>query len=66
MNGEKTKVKVLREITSPWNEIMNIAEQICRTGNGEIIIKIHQGKITLWEYRIKRNDKDIELETIVL
>lgn len=66
MNGEKNKTKVLREISAPWNEIMDIAEKISSAGNGEIIIKIHQKKISLWEYHIKRKSGDEELRTIPL
>lgn len=66
MSKEKITTKVIREVAPPWNEIMNIAEKICSAGNGEVIIKIHQKKISLWEYHIKRKDGDEELETIPL
>jgi hypothetical protein len=66
MNGEKFKTKVIREVAPPWNEIMDIAEKIRLAGNGEVIIKIHQKKISLWEYHIKRKDGDDQLETIPL
>ena len=63
MQKEKTKTKVLREVSPEWDEIMRLTEQI---ENGEVIIKKHQGKIVLWEYHIKRKSEDKHLETIPL
>jgi len=61
MNNKK--IKVLREVSPEWEEIMHLSDQI---ENGEIIIKKHQGKIVLWEYHIKRKSGDKFLETIPL
>lgn len=57
MNGEhkENTIRTLREIPKIWNELINLSEQI---EYGEIVIKIHQRKISIAEYTIKRRPSD--------
>ncbi len=57
MNQQKQKPRVVREVTSEWDEIMTLASQI---KFGEIIIKIQDQKVILTEYRIKRKGEETD------
>lgn len=47
---------VLRQgFAAEWDEIMRLAEQI---PNGQILIKMHEWRITISEYRIRRKSVD--------
>lgn len=65
MNGTspKNNTRAMREVPPVWDEIMHVASKI---ENGQILIKIHQKKVTLSEYTIKRktNGEEGGLETI--
>lgn len=56
------KIKVLREILPEWEEVIKIAESMV---SGEIVIKIHQRKISITEYTIKRKPEEKEEINII-
>lgn len=53
--SEPQKTRVTREISPEWDEIMRLAEQI---PNGEITIRIHQRKVAITDYHIRRKPQD--------
>jgi len=64
----KQKPRVIRDVPHEWDEIMRVASSIQNaTGNGEILISIHQKKVELVKYTIKRKPQiDENLEVIPL
>jgi hypothetical protein len=55
MNTAQPKPRVVREVPAELEEIMRLASQI---QNGVIVIKIHQKKLSLVEYTVKKQAED--------